>query len=154
MARALIDAARQSVFGGLDFVGCCVCGRPAAAAFSIDGFAAAIAFDIHFQDRGMMDEAVDGRERHGLVGEDFAPFAERLVGRYQHGPPLVACGNQLEQHAGFGLILGDVSEVIKDEQIVAIEPGDRMFEGQVATGDLELLDEIGCPALGRQLQAD
>ncbi len=33
----------------------------------------------------MVDEAVDGRERHGLVGEDLAPFAERLIGRDQHG---------------------------------------------------------------------
>src|SRR5260370_34811528 len=92
----------------------------------------------------MMDEAIDGRERHGLVGEDFAPFAERLVGRYQHGSPLVTRGNQLEQHAGFGLILGDVSEVIENEQIVAIELCNRAFESQVATGDLKLLYEIGC----------
>ena len=41
----------------------------------------AIAFDIHLQDRGVVDEAVDGGERHGLVGENFAPFAEGLVGR-------------------------------------------------------------------------
>ena len=27
-----------------------------------------------------MHETVDGRERHSLVGEDFAPFAEGLVG--------------------------------------------------------------------------
>jgi hypothetical protein len=41
-------------------------------------------FDIDLQDRGVMNEAIDGCERHGLVGEDFAPFAERLVGRHQH----------------------------------------------------------------------
>jgi hypothetical protein len=41
------------------------------------------------------------------------------------------------------LILGDVSDVIKDEQIVAIEFCNRAFEGQVATSDLELLYEIG-----------
>src|SRR6267154_939745 len=90
-----------------------------------------------------MDEAIDGRERHGLVGEDFAPFAERLVGGYQHGSPLVTRGNQLEQHTGFGLILGDVSEVIKDEQIVTVELCNRAFEGQIATSELELLYEIG-----------
>jgi len=90
-----------------------------------------------------MDEAIDGRERHGLVGEDFAPFAERLVGRYQHGSPLVTHGDQLEQHAGFGLILGDVSEVVENEQIVAVELCNGAFEGQVATRDLELLYEIG-----------
>src|SRR3954468_22193915 len=119
-------------------------GRSAASALSVDGFATAIAFDVHLQDRGVMHEAVDSCERHGLVGEDFAPITKRLIGGYQHGSPLVTCGNQLEEHAGFGLILGDVSEVVKDEQIVAIELVDFAFEGQVATGDLELLYEIGC----------
>ena len=39
------------------------------ATFSIEGLAAAITLDIHLQDGGVMDEAIDGRERHGLVGE-------------------------------------------------------------------------------------
>ena len=100
---------------------------PAAAPFSIECFATAIALDIHFHDRGVMDKAIDSRERHGLVWEDLVPFAERLVGRDQQGSPLVARGDQLEQHARFGLILGDVCEVIEDEQIVAVELGDRAF---------------------------
>ena len=90
-----------------------------------------------------MDEAIDGRERHGLVGEDLAPFAEWLIGCDQHGSPLVTRGDQLEQDAGFRLILGDIGKVIEDEQIVAVELGDRAFEGQLATSDLEPLDEIG-----------
>ena len=84
LARTLIDAARQSVFGCFGVFGCGVDGWPAGSALSIEGFAAAIAFDIHFQDRGMMHETVDCRERHGMVREEFASFAERLVGRYQH----------------------------------------------------------------------
>jgi hypothetical protein len=39
----------------------------------IEGLAAAIALDIHLQDCGVMDEAIDGRERHSLVGEDPGP---------------------------------------------------------------------------------
>ena len=62
-----------------------------------------------------MDEAIDGGKRHGLVREDFAPFAERLVGRDQYGSPLVTRGDQLEQHARFGLILGDVGDVVEDD---------------------------------------
>jgi len=64
-----------------------------------------------------MDKAIDGGECHCLVGEDLAPFAERLIGRDQHRSPLVTCGDQLEQYAGFGLILGDVGDVVEDEQI-------------------------------------
>ena len=77
----LIEAARQSVFGCFGGFGCGVDGWPAGSALSIEG---GDAFDIHFQDGGMMHETVDCREGHGLVGEEFAPFAERLVGRYQH----------------------------------------------------------------------
>ena len=53
-----------------------------------------------------MDKAIDGRERHSLVWEDFAPFAEWLIGCDHHGPPLVTRGDQLEQDARLGLILG------------------------------------------------
>jgi hypothetical protein len=61
-----------------------------------------------------MNESVDGGERHGLIWKDLAPFAERLIGCDQHGAPLVAASDQLEQHAGFGLILADVDDVIED----------------------------------------
>ena len=69
LASALIDAERQSVFCLLYFLDCRVGWWPAATTLSIDGFSAAIAFDIHLQDRGVMDKAIDGRERHGLVRE-------------------------------------------------------------------------------------
>src|SRR5205814_5537495 len=108
-----------------------------------EGLAAAITLDIHLQNRCVMDQAIDGGKRHSLVGKDLAPFAKWLIGRYQHGFPLVTCGDQLEQHAGFGLILGDVGDVVEDEQIVAVELGDRAFECELATSDLELLHQIG-----------
>ena len=63
-----------------------------APALSVDGLAAAIAFDVHLQDGGVMDETIDGRECHGLFGEDFAPIAERLVNCDQHGSPFVTRG--------------------------------------------------------------
>ena len=73
LARTLIDAARQSVFGCFGVFGCGVDGWPAGSALSIEGFAAAIAFDIHFQDR--WNETVDWRDHHGIIGEEFAPFS-------------------------------------------------------------------------------
>ena len=54
-----------------------------------------------------MDEAVDGGEGHGLIREDLAPLAERLVGGDQHGSPFVSGGNQLEEDAGLGMVLGE-----------------------------------------------
>ena len=42
---------------------------------------------------------------HGLFGEDRAPLTERLVGGDEQGAVLVPGADQLEQHAGFGLVL-------------------------------------------------
>jgi hypothetical protein len=57
-----------------------------------------------------MDKAIDGGERHSLVWEDLAPFAEWLIGRDHHGPPVVTRGDQLEQDARLGLILGEIGD--------------------------------------------
>ena len=78
-----------------------------------------------------MNETVDRGERHGGIGEDLAPFAEGLVGGDQHGAPLVAGADQFEQDTGFGLVLGDVGEVIEDEQVEAVEPVDGGFQRRV-----------------------
>ena len=55
LGKSLIDAERQSVFGVLCFIDCRVGWRPAATSLSIERLAAAIALDIHLQDRGVMD---------------------------------------------------------------------------------------------------
>src|SRR5262249_6828646 len=72
----------------------------------------ALAVDAHFEDDAVMDETVDGGERHGLVGEDVVPFAERLVGGDRQRPALVAHRDQLEQNASLRLVLGDVGDVV------------------------------------------
>jgi hypothetical protein len=50
----------------------------------------AIALDVHLQDGGVVHEPIDGCQRHGLVGENLAPFAERLVGRDEQGSAFIA----------------------------------------------------------------
>jgi hypothetical protein len=109
----------------------------------------------------MMDETIDGRERHGLVREDLAPFAERLVGRDQHGSPFITRGDQLEQHARFGLILGDVGEVIEDEQIWRFfdrDGGKQDFAAELLSlvagyGRLKLDQAKGCRSGARESPA-
>ncbi len=49
---------------------------------------------------GVVDQAIEGGQRHGLVGKDLVPFAEGLVGGDQQGSALVAGTDQFEQHAG------------------------------------------------------
>src|SRR5712691_1234724 len=89
----LIVAARQSG-SGLDRR---VERRPTWAALAFEGDAAAIAFDVHLEDGGVVDEAIDDGERHRLIGEDLAPFAEGLVGGDQQGSPLVSGADEFEQ---------------------------------------------------------
>src|SRR3954451_7731040 len=135
----LIAAARQSA----EVLG--VGGLPTRSALSLESDAAAVAFDVHLEDGGVVDEPVDRGERHGGVREDLAPFSKGLVGRDQDGTTLVAGADQLEQDACFGLVLGDVGEVVEDQEVEAVEPVEGGFEGELAAGDLELLDEIGGP---------
>src|SRR5712691_5389576 len=119
-------------------------GSPSAwSAFAFEGGAASVALDIHLEDRGVVDKAIDDGERHRLIGEDLSPFAEGLVGGDQQGSPLVSGTDEFEQDAGFSLILGDIGEVVEDQQVVLVEPGDGGLEGEFATGELQPLDEIG-----------
>lgn len=57
----------------------------------------------------------------------------------------VSCRDQLEEHACFRLVLGDVGKIIKDEQVVLVELVDGGFKLQLPSGDLEVVHEIGGP---------
>lgn len=72
-----------------------------------------------------MDEPVDGRHRHAGVREDVIPAGEWLVGGYQKTFPLVCFGDQLEQHAGFGLVLPHIRQIVQDDQVEPVEFGER-----------------------------
>ena len=48
----------------------------------------------------MVDEAVDHRGCDDVVGEDFAPAAEGLVGGDDQRGPFIAAGDQLEEEVG------------------------------------------------------
>src|SRR5215469_15723550 len=97
--QGLIVAARRSgrprasITCLLELLWCRVCGRPTASTLTIEGCLAAVALDVHFDDCGVVYEAVDGRQRHGLVGKDATPLAEWLVGRNQQRALLVAGRN-------------------------------------------------------------
>jgi hypothetical protein len=105
--------------------------------------AAAIALGVHLEDPGVMDKAIDDGEGHRLVWKDVALLAERLVGGDQQGSPLVSGTDEFEQEAGFGLILGELGDVVKDQQAVLVEPGDGGFKGEFTATDLQPLDEVG-----------
>ena len=76
----------------------------------------------------MMNEAIYGGERHRLIGKNPAPFAEWLICRDQQGTSLIASADQFEKHARFRLILGDIGEIVEDQQVIFVEFGNRGFE--------------------------
>jgi hypothetical protein len=82
--------------------------RPSAAPRAVEGGAAAVALNVHLQGRGMVHEPIYCRERHRLIREDPAPISKRLICRDQHRSALVTGGEELGEHAGLGLVLGDV----------------------------------------------
>ena len=84
-------------------------GWPSWSGFSLDGRSSPEAFDVHLEDRGMVDQSVDSSQGHGLIWKDPTPFTKGLICRDQHGPPFVSSTYEFEQHAGLSLILGDVS---------------------------------------------
>ena len=43
----------------------------------------------------------------------------------------------------WGLVLGDVGEIIEDQEVEFVELGNGSFEGELAAGNLQSLDEIG-----------
>ena len=95
------------------------------------------------EDCGVVDEAIDGGHRSGLVGEHLVPFSEGLVRRDQKRAPFVARRDELEEDAGLGLILLHVGEVVEDQKMVAVEPCELAFEGELAPCHLQALHQIG-----------
>ena len=58
------------------------------------------------------------------------------------GSAFIAGGDQLEQHTGLGLILGDVGDIVEDQQLVLVELGDSGLELQLPARHLQPLDEV------------
>ena len=101
-----------------------------------EGFPSAVAFDVEFQDGVVVHQPVDGGQGHGRVWEDAVPIAEGLICRDGDGSSFISGTDQFKQDAGFGLVLGDVGEVIEDYELVLVEAGDCCLESEFAPRDL------------------
>jgi hypothetical protein len=87
--------------GSRSLIVACRWGRPAPLLFAFECGAAAVAVDVDFEDRGVVNQAIDGGQRHGGIRENLAPCAKRLIGGDQRRSPLVTGTDQLEQNRGF-----------------------------------------------------
>ena len=121
-----------------------VIGRaPRAFVFALKRRSPPVAFDVDFEDRCVMDQPIHGGQRHRGIWENLAPRAERLVGGDEGGAAFVTRADQLEQNRGLSLILTDIGEVIKDQQVEAVEPADGGLKAKFAARDLEFLYKVG-----------
>ena len=87
----------------LDGFDCRVFWGPSSPCLSLEGGPATIALDIHLEDGGVMNETVDGRERHGGIREDPVPFAEGLVVCLGKTGPILErahCGERIGESYG------------------------------------------------------
>ena len=125
-------------------LGCRVGGRaPRAFVLALQRRPPPVAVDVDFEDRCVVDQPVHRRQRHRRIGEDLAPRAKRLIGSDQRRAALVTRADHLEQHRGLRLILADIGEVIEDQQMEAVEPGNGGLQGEFAARHLELLHQVG-----------
>ena len=67
------------VFEVFEFLRRCVSGRAAAASLTVERLFSAVALDVHLEDCGVVDEAVDRGERHRLIAEHMG-MPRRLIG--------------------------------------------------------------------------
>jgi hypothetical protein len=54
-----------------------------------------------------------------LIWKNLAPCAEGLIGGNEHRSSFVSRADQFEQYARLRLILGDVGEVVEDQQMAS-----------------------------------
>jgi len=80
-----------------------------------------------------MNEAVDGGDGDGLVGEDTFPGAEWLVGGDGEAARLVAPGDELEEDGALGLVLLRVGDVVEDQEVELVELGPGSLTGGAAS---------------------
>ena len=75
-----------------------------------------------------MNEAVDGGHRGHRVLEDLVPLGEDQVGGDDDGLLLVTLSEEMEEYLHLLGRLLDVADVVDDDGVEALEPGDGLRE--------------------------
>ena len=80
------------------------------------------------EDFGVMDETIDEGDHASGIGKDLAPFCEWAVGGHDGALVLVTSTDELEQQVGMAIGIGEVSDLVDDEQarvgVAAQSPAD------------------------------
>jgi hypothetical protein len=82
----------------------------------------------------VVDEPIDERDDAGCVGEHLVPFGKRAVGGDEGAGVLVAARDELEQEVGMAVGVGEIADLIDDEQartyVAAQAPAQNRYRGR------------------------
>ena len=98
-------------------------------------------FDLY--DDRMVKQAIKQRSGDDGITKNFAPLGEAAVGGDDHGAPLVAGVDQLEEQIAGAGTDAQVSDLIDDEQLSATEKADAFAQPTLAIGACEAVDDVG-----------
>ena len=70
----------------------------------------------------MVDEPVDQRRGDHLIAEDLAPSLEAAVGGDDDRAALIAAGDEREEQVGGLALEGQVTDLVDDDEPVALDP--------------------------------
>ena len=104
-----------------------------------------VAGDVEFQDDGVVHHPVDGRGGGHGVGEDAFPLREDQVGRDAQGPAFVAFGDQGEEDLGLLVALGQVAQIVQEQEVEVVQLAQLSGQVEVALGGQKILHQ----AVGR-----
>ncbi len=104
-----------------------------------------VAGDVKLQDDGVVDDPVDGRGGGHGVGEDAFPLGEDQVGRDAQRPAFVAFGDEGEEDLGLLVALGQVAEIVQEQEVEVVQLAQLSGQVQVAFGG----QQVPCFRRGR-----
>jgi len=104
----------------------------------------AVALDLQeVEDHRVMHHPVHGGHGgHGVL-EDLSPVGEHQVGGDDHAAPLVAVGQQGEEHLHLLPVVLDVADVVQDQRGEGVELGQLLRQPEVALGRQQALHQRG-----------
>ena len=95
------------------------------------------------EDLDVVGEAVDERDGAGGVGEDGVPLLEGQVGGEEQGAVLVTAADELEEEVGGARVVGEVSDLVDDEQCGPGVVTESAFEGASGLLAVEVEEQVG-----------
>ena len=119
-------------------------GRGSLAA--LPGCVSPVAGDVKLQVDGVVDHPVNRRGGGHGVGEDAFPLGEDQVGRDAQRPAFVAFGDEGEKDLGLLSALGQVADIVQEQDVEVVQLAQLSGQVEVALGGEQVLHQ----AVGRR----